>query len=224
MVGDVDGPGTCDEGWSNVGTEGVADHEGLLGGYVEVLAELAVFTLGLVGHGLHVGEILLKTGTLELGLLIHEFTLGEDDEAVLAAVSKLFQRFFDFRQWRGGETQQLLAELYESHDDIARQLLVADAYGILDKGEREGLGAIAGERQVLALGGKEALADFAGSSPRLEEFTALVLYLVEPGLAVPEGVVGIESHNFDILILHHYSLFTFHYSLFTRPQAAYSSQ
>ena len=198
VVGDVDGVGASLKGGGDVGTERVAYHERLFRGYAEVLAELAVRLLGLVGDGLHVREIGLQSRAVQLVLLVEQLALGEDDEAVAARLRQLAQGGFDLRQRRGGEEQQLASQGEQLHDDVAGELLAADAYGILDERQGEGLGAIACQGQVTALGGKESLADLVGGSPRREQLAALVFYLVEPRLAVPQRVVGIEGHNFYI--------------------------
>ena len=54
MVGDMYCPGSCLQGWDDVTAEGVAYHQCLLWGYIQTLAELAVFPFRLVRDGLHV--------------------------------------------------------------------------------------------------------------------------------------------------------------------------
>ena len=171
----------------------------------EVLAELAVLTLRLIRYRLHVGEVLLQTRALQLRLLIHELTLGKYHQTIVATLSELAQGIFYFGQWCGGEAQQQLAQLYQLHHDVARELFMADAHSILNERQGKGLSAITRQRQVLTLSSKQALTDLTSRSPRLEQFTTLLLYLVEPRLAIPQCIVGIESHYFDISVIHYSS-------------------
>ena len=200
VEGDMDGGAADGEGRGDVALEGVAYHEHLLGGDAELMTEIAELALALVAGDLYIIEIGGETGTLELLFLVEELALGEDNEAVAPLGMELAEGLLYLGEGRTGELEEVVALLLDGADLRGGHLVVADTHGRLEHGEGEGLGTEAEHGHVLAFGGKELAGGRLAVHPGFELGIELLHDSVEMALTVPQGVVGIESENFQFII------------------------
>ena len=110
-------------------------------------------------------EVRLQSRARQLVLLVEQFALGEHHQAV-ALAEQLLQCVLNARQGRAGKLQQAVALLQYGVDGGGGHLVAADAHGRLKHAQCEGFHAVAQQRHVLALGGKEFHGSRLAVSPR----------------------------------------------------------
>ena len=124
--------------------------------------------------------------------------LGEADEGVLSAVVQLCEGFAYTGEWLDGHAEDVHAEVDNLLYDVGWDLAKGHGDGVLDHGEGEGLGAVAGEGHGAEFDFVEAVAHGLLVGPWGEQLAVTVLCRVEMGLIVPQGVIGIDGQKFDM--------------------------
>ena len=101
------------------------------------------------------------------------------------------------------ELDRVVDQLVSPGDDVAYtspfHLAIGEFDGGGDHGQYEALHAVAVAGDVGPLGGQQCRIGRGPIGPRLHQVPEPPLHLVEPGLVLPERVVGIEAQHREVV-------------------------
>ena len=151
----------------------------------------------LLGHDLDPLEPVGQARSRHLGLLVEQVALGHDDQPA-AGGGHLVDHLRHAVEQLDRVVEQPLAQLEDGADLVGRDPALGQRDGGLDERQRERLGPVAVEGEVLPFGGDDLVVDAGGVVDIGREQRAEPLVGVdEVALAVPERVVAVERHDLD---------------------------
>ena len=148
----------------------------------------------LVADDLDARKSVAQAGGGELGLLVEQIALGDEDEP--AAFGQRVERRHDAVEQFDGMIQERATGGEDLGNGARWQVLAAELKRGIDHRQSEGLGAIAVEPEVADLAGFEGRAGDLRVCKRAEDVGQRLLRRLEMAHVVPERVVGIEADKF----------------------------
>ena len=146
---------------SDVASEAVAHHKQFGRRHLQFGAKIMISLLRLVAHDADHIEERCKSRTAQLVLLVEQFALGEDSQAVstcamfISLVVQIAQSLFNALKRCGINVKQTLSQLHYSANDIASYCSTTHPHRILYKRDSESLAAVAHVSHVRRLGSEE---------------------------------------------------------------------
>lgn len=195
--GDVSGVAAELEHGSYIAFETVAYHEELVNADTESAAELPILAWSFVGYHLHSVEIVPQSRAEKFVFLVEDFAFSEDHHLVFWSCSEYLKCLFHARERCGGYVEQASSKALYLQETVGADMPMAHLYGIFHQREGERFATVAQFGHVASLYFEKFGGYVCGVGPGCEDLTVLVLHPFEMGLAVPEGVVGVEGDEAD---------------------------
>ena len=195
MERNMDAPAAQFEDGPDIGLEGIPDHHEGFRGDVQFVEKTAVGLLGLVRHNHDPLEKWSQSGPFDLVLLVQQFSLGQQDQAVMRPEPG------EGPGHPGKRAGRIVQDAAPRREDLrrltGRQPAARHGNGRFDQAERKRLGAEAEIFHVRLLDFEKAGGQIFEAPVVRQDFCPAAFGLAEQRLILPEGIVRIECNDLN---------------------------